>query len=795
MVTKRGGKGPVAAGTPTAMGNEVPEALQAVTLKAMATDRNKRYASVEAFAGDIERYQNGFATDAEQAGIGTKLYLFVKRHRAISALVVLSLLGAAAFTGRLAVSERIALRHAMEAEKSAVAARISEATAQLALAESAERDSDAEKMDRLLAAIPEDLRGPDWHYFQRRLSPETLLLDSPDSWDFVAIIASTLREHTFLTVNTKGQVRSVNTETGKATDLFKINASQWLALSPDERHLAVSLNNQGKNNSTITIYNARSGAVVKRFETPRFHSHRPVSHVNIAFNQDGSLLLCNFGGQPHVFEVHSGKLIWKYENRSAAVFIQKPETLRVTSLTEGAMDVNVLTGNVTNILPAGKFWIAGSDPFTNACFDEKFSRLFAFSTRDVLSGIRLNAPKEISSMLFGLPLPFQTYGSKAGFSSFLDSIVTLSKTGDWSLTLRLWETTTGKVTAAYPLLAKKAGPWNLAVHPISNEIVVSQGSKLRIFKINAKKPEMSVMANIGTGISAQAFSFLASEKRIAFLWNSMLCVRDFSDNDPKNILWRHSLPFHASTNLKVSRDGRVAAVNDISKMNAQYFRWNGSEMQPWKTPAVPASYDLLLDTFGDRIWSLGKVHWIANGALQSTLDYQQLKRAAGISTRDWVGSDHAVEIVTTSSGNDEAKEDSQGRALVLWDLRTGKNSRQVSARDAVGVAVSPDGNHIAEAGADMRVRIRNAWTLSEEQSFRAHDQPLTSIVWHPSGRYLVTGSNDWFVRVWDTDQFRIMDEFRVLESQPQKLMLNPSGRILGVCKESKVDLFRPALFQ
>jgi serine/threonine protein kinase len=54
MVTKRGGKGALEIGTPTAMGAEVPEALQAVTLKAMATDRSKRYASVEAFACDIE---------------------------------------------------------------------------------------------------------------------------------------------------------------------------------------------------------------------------------------------------------------------------------------------------------------------------------------------------------------------------------------------------------------------------------------------------------------------------------------------------------------------------------------------------------------------------------------------------------------------------------------------------------------------------------------------------------------------------------------------------------------------
>ena len=106
MVTKHGGKGPVTVGAPTAMSAEVPEALQAVTLKAMATDRNKRYASVEAFAGDIERYQNGFATQAEDAGAMKRVVLFIKRNKGVSAAVAVFLLAATGFVVKLAASER-----------------------------------------------------------------------------------------------------------------------------------------------------------------------------------------------------------------------------------------------------------------------------------------------------------------------------------------------------------------------------------------------------------------------------------------------------------------------------------------------------------------------------------------------------------------------------------------------------------------------------------------------------------------------------------------------------------------
>jgi tetratricopeptide (TPR) repeat protein len=101
MVTKRGGKGTVTVGAPTAMDAEVPEALQAVTLKAMATDRNKRYASVDAFAGDIERYQNGFATNAEEAGTLKRIKLWVGRNKVLAGSTALMLVVVSGFTTRV----------------------------------------------------------------------------------------------------------------------------------------------------------------------------------------------------------------------------------------------------------------------------------------------------------------------------------------------------------------------------------------------------------------------------------------------------------------------------------------------------------------------------------------------------------------------------------------------------------------------------------------------------------------------------------------------------------------------
>ena len=101
MASKRGGKAGAVAGTPAVMGDGVPEALQAVTLKAMATDRDRRYSSVEAFAEDIESYQNGFATSAEDAGVWKRVKLWVGRNKVLAGSAAVLVFVVSGFTARV----------------------------------------------------------------------------------------------------------------------------------------------------------------------------------------------------------------------------------------------------------------------------------------------------------------------------------------------------------------------------------------------------------------------------------------------------------------------------------------------------------------------------------------------------------------------------------------------------------------------------------------------------------------------------------------------------------------------
>ncbi len=101
---KRGSLSPIATATrmtkgiggrPEPMPVEVPEALRAVVMKAMAREREGRYRGVGELVADLDAYVGGFATSAEGAGVVRRVRLWVGRNRVlVGAAVVLLISGA-----------------------------------------------------------------------------------------------------------------------------------------------------------------------------------------------------------------------------------------------------------------------------------------------------------------------------------------------------------------------------------------------------------------------------------------------------------------------------------------------------------------------------------------------------------------------------------------------------------------------------------------------------------------------------------------------------------------------------
>ncbi len=87
-------------------GGRVPEALSAVTTKAMALQQVDRYQTVPELQAEIEAYQNGFATSAEKAGPIKQLLLLFKRHRLVSGTVAIILVLLACLLAQVVITQR-----------------------------------------------------------------------------------------------------------------------------------------------------------------------------------------------------------------------------------------------------------------------------------------------------------------------------------------------------------------------------------------------------------------------------------------------------------------------------------------------------------------------------------------------------------------------------------------------------------------------------------------------------------------------------------------------------------------
>jgi len=100
-------------------GRRVPESLSAVVMKAMSVRREDRYQAVRDLQREIQAYQDGFATVAEQAGLWKLATLWVRRHKTVSIAALALVLVVTGFLGRVLASERKAQARLADLRKTA----------------------------------------------------------------------------------------------------------------------------------------------------------------------------------------------------------------------------------------------------------------------------------------------------------------------------------------------------------------------------------------------------------------------------------------------------------------------------------------------------------------------------------------------------------------------------------------------------------------------------------------------------------------------------------------------------
>jgi serine/threonine protein kinase/WD40 repeat protein len=803
----------------------VPSALSAVTMRALGVDKAKRYKTVAEFAADIEAYQGGFATSAEQAGLLTQLRLLIQRHKrefgvafaawlvitALAVWFVINLHASERETRRQAEiarqnenkavaseqtakdeatratdAERVARNQAIRATAAEQSARASEAEAlreketarqalarsALSLAEAAQREGNGPEMQAALSEVPEDLRDSTWNYLLEQSDTSIARIPNSPSARIEDAAADPRRPGVFAVIESNNNVALIDVHAG--TRLFEFAASvaqathgHWprrtIAFSPDGQRIAVS---RYFEDNHIAIHSALDGKKLLEWDAP--------GAERLEFSPDGTLLLQEETGSMHlsVWNASDGKLAWDYtptNNRGHARGAFTADSAQVVTWDQNeqfqvvnASDGKLIRGFKPNRYEYGV--IVGSSGLVAGRGPTGFVTIYDLRTGQVVSEFRA-ADKG---------------GFLVGFAPGGEQIVTAVLLPDGRQALTVWQARTGERLRS--LLGGSGDIVAMGIHPLTRELLVC-GPNTRAWNLAGKPPTWEFHA-ISHGVTPL---FWGSDDLLFVSGNGANCGLQKLEAGGCKLLWKPAgLDAGYGLNTSVAADGNVAVATGARAgvpghpPGILWLRNPGANPEQVLNELPTGPNFVRLSPRGDRaaVSMAWKVALYEAGADKEPI---KLEPPAGV-YRFWdagwlADGKELVGLVTARAARGVAGAEER---IVVWDAASGKILRSAPNRTALGVlAVDPAGKRLAEAGDDKMVRIRDARTLAVQREFRAHDGPITAMAWHPSKPILATASADLTVKLWNLETGRRLEEFHVPPPGVAGLSFSPGGKRLA----------------
>jgi RNA polymerase sigma factor (sigma-70 family) len=146
------------------------------------------------------------------------------------------------------------------------------------------------------------------------------------------------------------------------------------------------------------------------------------------------------------------------------------------------------------------------------------------------------------------------------------------------------------------------------------------------------------------------------------------------------------------------------------------------------------------------------------------------------------------DLAVSADGKLLATSDSQGNTIRLWDLRTGKELRQI-ANDppASALAFSPDDKILAAGGERQEgktlisspIRLWDVNSGRELRRLSGHVFGVSALAFSPDGKRLVSGGIGSVLRVWDVATGKDLLPFAEHQSYVNSVAFSPDGRSLA----------------
>jgi WD40 repeat protein len=164
------------------------------------------------------------------------------------------------------------------------------------------------------------------------------------------------------------------------------------------------------------------------------------------------------------------------------------------------------------------------------------------------------------------------------------------------------------------------------------------------------------------------------------------------------------------------------------------------------------------------------------------------ERISSIAT--WTGPSQIVQVMSVFE-TDDPEDDGWHDVLAAIEIPSGRIRKIESAPSAASLSSSPDGQWIAEAGFDRRVRIRNSDTLEVEREFLVHESRVRSVIWHPTLPALITQGDDRRIKIIHPETGEVLEEIWNGKQAYSGVKLSPDGSRLFLAASPVTLIWEP----